>query len=102
LTRDDLLSANKDLISEAGKVLKNAPVRLLTVSTSQAGSTLTIQVTTVGILRLDTYIDGRPLESLDINDGIRSFNVDLPAGANLLELAGYKDDEYVAARKVHL
>ncbi len=102
MTEDDLLNANKDLINEAGRILKKMPVRLLTVSTSQAGSTLTIQATTVGISRLDTYIDGRPLESPDINDGTNSFNVDLPAGATLLELAGYKNDEYVAARKLQL
>ena len=102
LTKDDLLDANKDLIVEAGKVLKDLPVRLLTISSSQAGSTLTIQATTIGISRLDTYVDGRPLESLDINDGTHSFNVNLPAEATLLELAGYENSEYVAARKLQL
>ena len=102
LTKDDLLNANTDLINEAGKFLKNMPVRLLSVTTSQAGSTLTIQATTVGISRLDTYIDERPLESLDINDGTHSFNVNLPTSATLMELAGYKNDKYVAARKVEL
>lgn len=102
LTKDDLLNANKDLINAAGNILKNMPVRLLKVTTSRAGSTLTIQTTTAGISRLDTYIDGRPMESQDINDGTHSINVDLPAGATLLELAGYKDNEYVAARKLQL
>lgn len=102
LTKIDLLDANKDLIDEAGRVLVSMPVRLLTISTSRSGSTLTIQATTVGISRLDTYIDGRPLHSLDINDGSHSFNVDLPTGATLLELAGYKSNEYVAARKLQL
>jgi hypothetical protein len=102
LTRDDLLNANKDLINAAGKILKNMPVRLLKVTTSQAGSILTIQTTTVGISRLDTYIDGRPVESQDINDGTHSIDVDLPTGATLLELAGYKENEYVAARKLQL
>jgi hypothetical protein len=102
LTKNDLLNANKDLINKAGKVLKNMPVRFLSFTTNQAGSTLTIQTTTIGISRLDTYIDGRPMESLDINDGTHSFDVDLPAGSALLELAGYKNDEYIAARKVEL
>lgn len=102
LTKDDLLNANKDLIKEAGRILKNMPVRLLSVTTSRAGSSLTIQATTVGISRLDTYIDGRPLESLDISDGTNSFNIDLPTGAGLLKLAGYQNGEYVAARKLEL
>ena len=102
MTKDDLQDANRDLIDEAGRILKNMPVQLLSVTLSQAGSTLTIQATTVGISRLDTYIDGRPVDSRDLNDGTHSFTVDVPAGANQLKLAGYENDEYVAARKVAL
>lgn len=102
MTKDDLLANNKDLINRAGKILKNMPVRLLTVTTNQTGLTLTIQAKTLGILRLDTYIDGRPLESLDINNGTHTFNVGLPSGATLLELAGYANGEFVAARKINL
>jgi hypothetical protein len=101
-TKDDLLQANKDLINAAGQILKDMPVRRLSVSTNQAGSTLTIQATTAGITRLDAYVDRRPLKSVDINDGTHSFEVDLPAGAVLLELAGYMDDQLVAARKLKL
>lgn len=102
LTRDDLLESNRDLINAAGRILKNMPVRRLGVTTSQAGSKLTIQAVTVGISRLDISVDGRPLESPDINDGTHSFEVDLPAGAVLLELAGYMNGEFVAARKLKL
>lgn len=102
LTKDDLLNSNKDLINEAGVILNNMPVRLLNVTTSPAGPTLTIQAKTVGISRLDIYIDGRPLESHDINDGTHSYDVAPPAAAALLELAGYKNDKLVAARKMKL
>ena len=102
MTKDDLLTNNKDLIDQAGKILKNRPVRLLTITTSQAGPTLTIQAKTLGISRLDTYIDGRPLDSRDINNGTHTFNVSLPADAILLKLAGYANGEFVAARKINL
>lgn len=102
LTKDDLLNKNKDLINAAGNILKNMPLRLLKVTTSQAGSTLTIQGTTAGISRLDIYIDGRPMESRDINDGTHSINLDLPAGATQLGIKGYEDNIYVAARKLQL
>jgi hypothetical protein len=102
MTKDDLLANNKNLIKHAGELLRDMPVRLLTVTTSQTDSTLTIQVNTIGISRLDTYIDGRPLESLDINNRTRTFNVNLPSGATLLELAGYENGEFVAARKISL
>ncbi len=102
MTKNDLLAENKDLIDQAGKVLKNMPVRLLTVTTNLTGSTLTIQAKTLGISRLDTYIDGRPVESLDINNGIHTFDVDLPPDPTLLKFAGYDNNEFVAARKLDL
>lgn len=102
MTKDDLLNGNKDLINAAAKILKNKPARLLKVTTSQAGSTLNIQATTAGLSRLDIYIDGRPMDSRDINNGTQTISVDLPADATLLELAGYKGQDYVAARKVQL
>jgi Peptidase family S41 len=102
MTKDDLLNANKDLINAAGQILKGMPVRRLSVTTNQAGSTLDIQATTGGIMRLDAYVDGRPLKSVDISDGTHGFEIDLPAGAALLQLAGYMDDELVAARKLQL
>lgn len=102
LTEDDLLQANKDLINKAGEILDNMPVRRLSVTTNKTGPKLKIEATTVGISRLDIYIDGRPQISPDINDGTHRFKVDLPAGAVQLELAGYKNDELVAARKLKL
>lgn len=102
ITKDDLLNGNKDLINAAGKILKNMPVRQLKATASQAGSTLTIQAVTAGISRIDTYIDGRPMESRDISDGTHNISVELPAGATLLKLAGYKKSKYVAGRKLQL
>ena len=50
----------------------------------------------------DVYIDGRPIESRDINDGTHTFVVEVPSGGNLLELAGYDDGDFVASRKLEL
>ncbi len=102
MTEDDLLNGNVDLINRAGKILKNMPVRQLGITTSQSGSTLNIQATTIGLSRLDTYIDGRPMKSIDISNGTHNFQVTRPAGATLLEFAGYKNGDFVAARKIEL
>ena len=102
LTRDDLLNDNVDLINAAGQILQSMPRRRLSVITGQSGSTLTIKTTTLGLDRLDSYIDGRPVSSLDISDGTRSVDVALPSGAVLLELAGFKSGDFVAARKLKL
>lgn len=102
LTKEDLINSNKDLINEAGKILKRGPVILLSITTAQAGSTLTVSATTAGLSRLDAYVDGRPRVSLDITPGTQSFDLNLEAGAQSLEIEGYKNDEFVAARKLDL
>ena len=102
VTKDDLLQANKDLINAAGRILEDMPLRRLRVSTSRAGATLTVQAETAGITRLDSYVDGRPLKTVDVDDGTHSFEIELPAGAALLDIAGYQDDQLVAARKLKL
>ena len=78
MTKSDLLSGNEDLINSAAKTLSTMPVRKLTAVTNQSGSILTIEATSIGLSRLDMYIDSRPVESRDINDGTHSFEVDLP------------------------
>ncbi len=102
MTKSDLLSGNEDLINSAAKTLSTMPVRKLTAVTNQSGSILTIEATSIGLSRLDMYIDSRPVESRDINDGTHSFEVDLPTNATLLELAGYDNDDFVANRKIAL
>ena len=99
LTRDDLLNSNTDLIDHAATLLASMPVRALRLTTSQTGSSLTVDATTAGIDRLDTYVDGRPLDTRDVSDGTHTINVSVPDSSELLELAGYKNGDYVAARK---
>ena len=100
MTKNDVLNGNEDLINKAAKTLSTMPVRELTVVTDQSGSILKITATTTGLSRLDTYIDSRPVETLDIDDGTHTFEVDLPPNASFLEVAGYDDDDFVANRKI--
>ncbi|MDR4460583.1 MAG: hypothetical protein MRJ67_08715 [Nitrospirales bacterium] len=102
MSKSDLLSGNQDLINSAAKILSTMPVRKLTAVTNQSGSVLTIEYTTIGLSRLNIYIDSRPMESREINDGTHAFEVDLLADITLLELAGYDNDDFVAKRKIAL
>ncbi len=101
MTRNDLLNSNEDLIRSAAEILSGLPRRQLDVATSSSGSTLNVEVTTRGLDRLDVYLDGRPVQTMNVGDGTTIFQVEV-AGADLLELAGYEDGDYVAARKVEL
>ncbi len=102
MTKEDVLNANNDLINRAGQILSTMPVRRLSTEISRSGLSLTIHAITLGLDRLDCYLDSRPVESLDISDGTQQFDLQLPVNVQLLELAGYSDGDYVAARKISL
>ena len=72
------------------------------MTTTLNHNTLTIQAETLGLDRLDVYVDGRPIESCEVTDGTQSFDISLPASAMLLELAGFDANEYVASRMLDL
>ena len=103
LTKDDLLYGNKDLIDYAATLLAAMPQRQLVVSYHKTnGSKVDVQMTTKGLSRIDVYINGRPVESLDVDDGQSGFVIDAPAPGSFLELAGYENGTRVAARKIKL
>lgn len=102
MTKNDLLNGNEDLLDAAGKLLDDMDVRALTVETTVNSGQLKIKVTTLGLDRVDAYLDDRPVETVDLDDGETTFIVDLPASSDLLELAGYFEDAYVAQRIVEI
>ncbi len=102
MTKNDLLAKNIDLINKAGEILSGMPVRKLNVTMTTHQETVTIQAETLGLTRLDIYIDGRPVKSIEVTDGIKSFDICVPPSAILLEFAGFKANEYVASRMVDL
>lgn len=102
MTKNDLLNSNEDLINAAGKLLKKMPVRQLSATTIASGDQLKIKIATKKLTRVDIYFDGRPVETVDVDDGVKTIELDLPAETSLLELAGYDDGDFVAARKIEL
>jgi Peptidase family S41 len=99
LTRRDVLEDNVDLLDAAGALLEQMPKRTLRLTSSlDGGGTLTLQVTTAGIERLDVYVDGRPRASTDVTDGASSVPVTGVSGAGVVRVEGYAGGELVAAR----
>jgi hypothetical protein len=99
LTRRDVLEDNVDLLAAAGALLRQRPKRTLRLTSSlDGGGTLTLQVTTAGIQRLDVYVDGRPRASTDVADGASTVTVTGVAGAGVVRVEGYAGGELVAAR----
>jgi hypothetical protein len=80
-------------------LLEAMPKRTLRLTSSlDGGGTLTLQVTTGGIERLDVYVDGRPRASTDVADGASTVTVSGVAGAVVVRVEGITGGELVAAR----
>jgi hypothetical protein len=99
LTRRDVLEGNVDLLEAAGALLASLPARRLALAPSLgADGTLTLDVATAGIDRLDVYVDGRPRTSADVGDGGHVLTVAGVAGADRVRVEGYAGGVLVAAR----
>jgi hypothetical protein len=105
MTRNDLLNANVDLIARAASILAGLlPVRALSVEVDQAADReVSVSTTTENISRLDAYIDGRPLLTLDVEDGQKTFDLPLDSpGRHTLELRGFDGKKLIAARRIEI
>ncbi|HEV7763530.1 MAG TPA: S41 family peptidase [Thermoanaerobaculia bacterium] len=95
LTRNDVLHDNEDLIRNAASLLAARPVRALKVKFERISSThAKVIAETEGMTRLDVYLDDRPNQSIEVENGLVQFDAPL---ARTLELRGF-DGGQLAAR----
>ena len=98
MTRRDLLEGNVDLLEEAGKILADHPRRQLDTSVkSITDGQAALELTTMGLDRVDFFAGDRPFGSVDVEDGTTEVSVDVD-DADAIRLTGFVDDELVAAR----
>ncbi|WP_202977646.1 S41 family peptidase [Parasedimentitalea marina] len=100
LTREDLLSSNVDLINRAGEILTGMKTYGLTASVADTAEGQRVSVTTLGLDRLDFYIDGRPFSSHDVGEGTHA--IDISSGGALLRLDGFDNGLLAASRRIVL
>jgi hypothetical protein len=98
MTRRDVLENNVDLLDAAGALLAGQTVRRLRLTPSLAGGTLTLQLTTGGIDRVDVYVDGRPRGSSDVSDGATTLTFAGVGAATTVQVQGFAAGGLVAAR----
>ena len=99
MTRRDVLENNVDLLDAAGALLTHLPVRRLRLTPSRAGDgTLTLQLATGGLDRVDVYVDGRPRGSSDVADGETTLTVADVAATASVQVQGFASGGLVAAR----
>jgi len=102
MTKDDLLNDNCDLLTNAAGILASMPVYELSANVNSiSGGTLTVNVMTENISRLDVFLDDRPQRSLNVVDNSTQF--ELPQqDASFIEIRGFKDNHLVAVQKFRI
>ena len=103
VTKQDLLNDNVDLINKAGSLLAaRQPARCCALTVNPVSPTQNNAVaTTRGITRLDIYLDGRPILSIDVQAGQATFSVTKPSAIPMvLEVQGFDGSELVARYRV--
>jgi hypothetical protein len=73
-------------------------VRRLRLTPSLAAGTLTLQLGTAGIDRVDVYVDGRPRGSSDVGDGDVTLTFAGVGTVTTVQVQGFAAGELVAAR----
>ncbi len=102
MTYNDLLEGNADLISKASEILASKPVRQIDVVLTPQTNSLKIDLTTLGVSRIDIYVDDIPSHSQNIADGNNVVNIDELGSAKVVKILGFEGTDLVAARKVFL
>ena len=98
MTKRDLTHDNRGLLEFCGALLKaQSRTRMNVERARDDPSQLT--VVTQGLDRLDVVVDGRPRQSLDVDDHT-STKVMVPDRWDLLELRGYADEELRQRRRI--
>jgi hypothetical protein len=105
MTKNDLLNNNEDLFERAASILAGQLVRRLAVEVTPLRDPTKTRVSaaTENISRLDTYLDGRPVKTLDVEDEAAEFDVSVSGTlSHVLELRGFDGDELVAAKRIEI
>jgi hypothetical protein len=83
MTRRDLVDGNRDLLNHCGRLLASQPRTQLTLTDAADR----VEVTTLGLDRLDLFVDDRPFSSRPVSHGTTT--VDVPDEWTAIDAAGY-------------
>jgi C-terminal processing protease CtpA/Prc len=103
MTRKDVLEGDIDLIKKASEILAGKQVIQLGVLISDENDSLKIELVSVGISRVDIYVDNRPVLSKDVVDGNNNLSIAKPSdGSQFLKIIGFEGNNVVAVKKISL
>ena len=104
ITDRDLLEDNRDLIDAAVAAMQGRATRRLLADVSRAGNSVTVEVTTTNLDRVDAYVGGRPIGSEDVHGDRCTFVLPqaLIDDGGELRLEGFHEGELGAARRLEI
>jgi hypothetical protein len=100
ITRNDLINDNADLFTAATKLLRGLPVRELRAQVGgTAGNSVTVNLSTKNLDRIDPFVNGRPQQSVDLSSSTTKLTIAKPdAAPAVLRLEGYASGKLSANR----
>ena len=100
MTRRDHLKRNVDLYKKASNILASKTVRQFEAVLSHQAGHLTIKLSTLGISRIDIYVDDKPILSKDVRDGTSKLTIEPPVSkAKLVKILGFEGSKLVGSKK---
>jgi hypothetical protein len=93
MTERDLLEGNADLLDHACRILATLPRYALRAERESGG----LALETLGLDRIDLYVNGRPAAWRAVRDGKRKWRLRLKSG-DTLRLEGFFQDKLAARR----
>lgn len=101
LTKRDILEGDVDLLKRCAGILSNLPVYQLELVQDDIQKTvISLKLKTRSLDRLDIFIDERPMATFNISDGENDLSIPVYDVPSSLDIRGYANGRYVAARKL--
>ncbi|GIH21918.1 hypothetical protein Aph01nite_02280 [Acrocarpospora phusangensis] len=102
LTAHDVLHGNRDLMELAGSILSGGARCRLRLTAVPGGASLTVTLDTLGLDRVDLYVDDRPRGSYDIAPGEATVVVPDVVTATKIRAEGFLGGDQVAVAHTFL
>ena len=101
MTRNDLLKGNVDLIAHACTLLKKQKTQRLQLAAAGQAPVAEVQVMASNIDRVDLFVAGRPVASVDIGSSAKTIKLPKPAAAtDLIEACGVRGGDLVVRTRL--
>jgi hypothetical protein len=103
MTKRDLLEKNVDLMEFVTRILAELPrYHVAAVPSLNSQNRLSLNLEIQNLDRVDVFINSRPMDSFNVEDGVNRISLGIVDTGAIIELAGLKRGDLVARRRLTL